>query len=197
MRVINMTNAEMSAATKARFAAALKEKMEKKALSKISISELTQAANVNRKTFYYYFEDINALLKWMFEEEAFEIVRRFENGTNYAEAMNFIMDYVEQNDHIIKCAGDWLGTDGLKSFFYQDALSITKAVLANTEKERNIRIDSKYRDFLTLFLTDAITGMLLDWAGDMRPIDRDKTFFYLTHTYNSLINNAIYEAVRE
>ena len=37
--------------------------MEKKPLSKITVSEIIADCGVNRKTFYYHFEDIYALLK--------------------------------------------------------------------------------------------------------------------------------------
>lgn len=51
-----MTNEELSLKTKQSLAAALKHAMEKKKLSKITVSELITACNVNRKTFYYHFE---------------------------------------------------------------------------------------------------------------------------------------------
>lgn len=57
--------------------------------------------NINRKTFYYHFEDIYDLLKWMFEEEAINVIKHFDLLIDYEEAITFVMDYVEQNDHII------------------------------------------------------------------------------------------------
>ncbi|MGN0553906.1 MAG: TetR family transcriptional regulator, partial [Oscillospiraceae bacterium] len=73
-----MTNEEMSLKTKNALAVALKKAMETKKLSKITVSELIAECNVNRKTFYYHFQDIYALLKWMLEEEAIEVVKQFD-----------------------------------------------------------------------------------------------------------------------
>lgn len=70
-----MTNEELSLKTQQCLAAALKNAMENKKLSKITISELCAACNVNRKTFYYHFQDIYALLKWMLEQEAIDVVK--------------------------------------------------------------------------------------------------------------------------
>ena len=56
--------------TKKMLAASLKKHMGKKPLSKITISEIIADCGVNRKTFYYHFEDIYTLLKWMLEQEA-------------------------------------------------------------------------------------------------------------------------------
>jgi Transcriptional regulator len=38
--------------------------------SKISVRELTTAAQVNRQTFYYHFKDIQALLHWIYCQDA-------------------------------------------------------------------------------------------------------------------------------
>ena len=47
-----MTNEELSFRTKQALAAALKTALERKKLSKITVSELAEACQVNRKTFY-------------------------------------------------------------------------------------------------------------------------------------------------
>ena len=104
-----MTNEEMSFKTKKSLADALKKAMAHKPLSKITVSELITECNINRKTFYYHFEDIYALLKWMFEAEAIEVVKQFDMVENTEEAFRFVMDYVEQNQHIINCAYDSMG----------------------------------------------------------------------------------------
>ena len=101
-----MTNEELSLKTKNSLAAALKKAMESKKLSKITVSELIAECNINRKTFYYHFSDIYALLKWMLEEEAIEVVKQFDMIINTEEAFRFIMSYVEENKHIINCAYD-------------------------------------------------------------------------------------------
>lgn len=70
-----MTNEEISLKTKKSLAAALKKAMETKKLSKITVSELIEECNMNRKTFYYHFKDIYDLLKWVLEEEAIDVVK--------------------------------------------------------------------------------------------------------------------------
>lgn len=85
--------------------------MRKKTFSKITISEIISDCGVNRKTFYYHFEDIYALLKWMLEAEAIEVVKHFNLIVDYEEAILFIMVYIEENDYIISCAYDSIGRD--------------------------------------------------------------------------------------
>lgn len=47
-------------------------------LSKVTVSELIRECNINRNTFYYHFSDIYDLLKWMFEQESIEVVKRID-----------------------------------------------------------------------------------------------------------------------
>ena len=89
-----MKHEEITMQTKKEFAASLKKLMEKKPLSKITVSEIAQDCDVNRKTFYYHFEDIYDLLQWMLEQEAVEVVKQFDLMVDYEEAITFVLDYV-------------------------------------------------------------------------------------------------------
>lgn len=84
--------------TKKALAVSLKKLMQKKSFSKITVSEIISDCGVNRKTFYYHFDDIYALLKWMFENEAIEVVNKLNLCVNYEEAILFTMDYIEKTN---------------------------------------------------------------------------------------------------
>ena len=102
--------------TKKALAAALKELMTKKPLSKITVSDIISVCGVNRKTFYYHFQDIYDLLKWILEQEAFLVIAQFDLMVDLEQAITFGLDYVENNKHILACAYDSIGRDHLKLF---------------------------------------------------------------------------------
>ena len=62
--------------TKWALAAALKKLMAQKPLEKITISELTDLCHIKRQNFYYHFEDIYDLMRWMFQNEAVSLLER-------------------------------------------------------------------------------------------------------------------------
>ena len=64
-------------------AAALKRIMAQKPVEHVTVSEVAAACGVNRKTFYYHFHDVYELLKWMLEQEAIDVVRRFDLMSEY------------------------------------------------------------------------------------------------------------------
>ena len=73
---MSQKNLSVSEQTKRELAAALKEAMAQKPLDTITISELTNACGMRRQSFYYHFEDIYDLLRWMFENEAISLLRQ-------------------------------------------------------------------------------------------------------------------------
>lgn len=166
--------------TKKLFAKALKKAMRSKPFSKITVSELVRDCGLNRKTFYYHFEDIYALLKWMFEEESIEIVKRFDLLVDYEQAIRFAMDYVERNDYIINCIYDSIGRDEMQRFLYADFIGVVSSVLDAAETEAGTRIDPSFKAYIARFYTEALAGMLIAWAKEKnRSEHREKTLQYL------------------
>lgn len=103
--------------TKKALATALKNKMKEKPFSKITVSELIETCEVNRKTFYYHFQDIYDLLRWLFEEETLTILKQFDLLVDYEDTAGFILDYIQENKTVLQCAYQSLGRDVLKQFF--------------------------------------------------------------------------------
>ena len=174
-----MTHAEQANRTKAQLAAALKQKLQTKVISKITVSELIKACNINRNTFYYHFESVYDLLKWMLEQEAIQVVKHFDLLVDYEEAISFVMDYVEENEHILKCTCDAVGRDELNRFFAADFRDVMRSLLDRVEQELGVHAEPAFKEFLCAFYTEALAGMLLDWLRNRELRDRANTARYL------------------
>lgn len=148
--------------TKRTLAASLKKFMQIKPLSKITVSEIIADCKVNRKTFYYHFEDIYALLKWMLEQEAVEVVKHFDLSVDYKNAIYFVVDYVRNNKHLLCCAYDGIGRADMKRFFYADFIGIVRSAIDNTERQLCLNADESLKTFLAQFYTEAIAGLLIN-----------------------------------
>ena len=175
--------------TKKALAESLKRIMKTKPFSKVTVSEIIQDCGVNRKTFYYHFEDIYALLKWVFDEEAMETVKNFNMLTDHMDAIYFIMDYVEKNDYIVNCVNDSAGRDELKRFFCTDLMSIITSVINESEEKQNSWLDPEFKEYVAGFYTEAISCMLINWAKNKDKLDKDKVVEYLTTIIGFVIGN--------
>ncbi|MGM9554243.1 MAG: TetR/AcrR family transcriptional regulator C-terminal domain-containing protein [Faecousia sp.] len=182
--------------TKRRLAEALKKAMGTKPLSKITVSEIIQDCDVNRKTFYYHFEDIYALLKWMLEQEAIEVVKSFDLLVNPEEAIAFVIDYVDANKHIINCAYDTMGRDEMKRFFLTDMYGVVRSIVDSVAQELQVQVEEDFKDFLTTFYTEALAGMLINYfQGDERR-SRQEWIDYILLTLKKSIPNVLREKSR-
>ena len=182
-----MTHEETSFQTKIMLCNSLKSIMKQKPFSKITVSELIKDCNLNRKTFYYHFEDIYGLLKWMLEQEAFEVVRQFDLLVDYKDAFDFVINYVEKNAYFLNCIYDSVGRDELKRFFYQDFIGIIEKIVRDAEAKLDVTMTDSFRFFVCNFYTEALAGMLIDLFQKRHAYDRDESFGY----FSIILNNSL------
>lgn len=181
--------------TKKALAASLKKLMEQKTLDKISVREIIEDCGVNRKTFYYHFEDIYDLLKWLFEEEAIEIVKQYDLIINANDAILFVLDYVEKNKLICNCAFDTLGRDELKRFFQKDFLSIIDNLIDTLSE--GLTVPEDYKKFLTNFYTEALASQLIDWIRHKDNYSKETIIQYITLTLKGSLMQSLKIAEKE
>jgi len=168
-----MKHEESSLHTKQSIVTSLKKLMNKKTLSKITVSEIIKDCNINRKTFYYHFEDIYGLLKWMLEQEAIEVIKNFDLLVEPEEALCFVVDYVTENHHILSCAYDSLGREEMKRFFYTDFYGVISSVIENVACEIGLCIDDDFKQIMTEFYTEALAGMLINYFKSPQKYDKE------------------------
>ena len=80
-----------STVTKNALANALKRQMEEEPFSKITVSEICDRCNMNRKSFYYHFKDKFDLVEWLFNSE----VQNATGNKTYTDKWEYIEDICE------------------------------------------------------------------------------------------------------
>lgn len=145
--------------TRRNLSAALKEKMAKKALDQITIQELTDQCGMQRRAFYYHFEDIYDLVKWMFQEEAISLLKRQEGALLWQEGLLQLFHYLEENRAVCLCALRSRGCDALTRFFGASLESIFRKELEETAARLNLDLDP---EGIPLFVS-ALGGIMEVW----------------------------------
>lgn len=166
--------------TKIALGNSLKKHMESVPLNKITVQQIVDDCGMNRNTFYYHFSNVYDLLHWTLEEEAVEVIRNFDMLADCESAIEFVMDYVEQNKHILNCALDSVGREHLKQFFYDDFINLVSGMVSEVEEELNVTLDDSFRDFLCAFYTEAFAGVLCEWIRHYERYDRNETIQYVS-----------------
>lgn len=182
-----MTHEETSLRTKTLLCNSLKELMKQKSFSKITVSELVKNCNLNRKTFYYHFYDVYDLLKWMLEQETFEVVKQFKWEDDYKSVFDFVVDYIENNTYLLNCIYDSVGRDELKRFLYKDFIELMEKIIRDCELKHNVTVSDSFRNFVCNFYTEAVAGMIINLFQNPSAYDRNELFEHFSVVlYNSL-----------
>lgn len=148
--------------TKKMLSASLKHCMEKKSLSKITVTDIVTDCGLNRKTFYYHFQDVPDLLKWTLEQEAVDVVKQFDLLNELEEALRFAVRCIRENSHMINCAYDSIGRDELKRFLNHDFQSIVMSIVEQIERKENVHTDPDAKKIICNFYTEGMAGELVD-----------------------------------
>lgn len=183
--------------TKKMFAASLKKLLGSKSLSKVTVSEIVTDCKVNRKTFYYHFENIYVLLSWMLKQEAIEVIKHMDLVTNYDEAIYFVMDYIDENEVILKNIYHSMGKDELSQFFHHDLIEVSASIIEKAAQKNGINAPQDFKDLLSRFYTGAIASLILEWIDNGSISDREKSMKYTSLIFNNSITNILKAAELE
>lgn len=147
--------------TRRRLVDALKKKMLQKPLYKITVKEIVEDTGLNRQTFYYHFQDIYALVEWMFEQEAIDILHESVSFHSWEEACLRLLRYIEENKQVCLCTLHSLGRSHLEGFFYKDLKGLFLNLVDEVPTEAPVALRNK--EFLAHFYTIAFAGILVSW----------------------------------
>ena len=179
--------------TKRALAESLRKLMRQKPFSKITVTEIVADCGVNRKTFYYHFEDIYALLRWIFEQESAELRRKFDAIERPEEFIGVILDYVIDNRALLRSSCDAFGTVKLENFFLTGFYNLTDVIVRQAEEKSGLRLEDSLRAYLCDFLSEATCGMLLSHINGSFPLDRQKTIDFSTLIMRTAIRGLLEE----
>ncbi len=158
MKAQNLNNSSVKTRKliRATFAEMLSEKRE---ISKISVTELTRRADINRGTFYSHYDDIYSVAE-DYENDLIE--KFFDNSrllasSDFEKFINSFFSYIKENDENYKmlCRSDEM------------LFAVKRLALLSSNKCLELCLNDrrlKNRDFLELDITIFIEGLLMEYV---------------------------------
>ena len=153
-----------SGITKKVLASALKELMIQQPFAKISIGNICEQCDMNRKSFYYHFKDKYELVNWIFDTEFLSVVNftsvTYPDGMSGRDYMRELLMYLHENRGFYRAA---LQIDGQNSF--HDHFRETLGAIFAVDLERPLTGDEE-EDFYIHFITDGFISAIERWLLD-------------------------------
>ncbi|MFT4107473.1 MAG: TetR/AcrR family transcriptional regulator [Lacrimispora sp.] len=150
---------------------AIKEAMlallEEKSINKITVAEISRAAQLGRGTFYLHYRDVYDLYEKMEDEIFFELEEIYDgtipndNESNLLKLTERIVSYIKANQQIItlfvRPQGSGAALRKLKKIFYEKTIHETRMLLENPS-------DMK-KDYIVevVYIVSGVTGVLEEW----------------------------------
>ncbi len=157
--------------------------LETKSINQISVTELTNLADVNRATFYFYYTDLLDMLQQVQSEcyqsfkdiisESYANIATIEGFTEYAERL---FDLCKEHETLVR----FVFKNDVNNQVYKqiqmlmlDTIPNTKSLFPGTNPVR----------FSTNFVLNGIVGVLIDWMDEGMMIPPRELAEFCAHIY--------------
>jgi len=140
--------------------------MKQKAISRITITELCQEADLNRATFYAHYTDQFDLLKQI-EQELVDDINKYlanysfrEKDTTSFQQMEQILEYIKKNQDVCSVL---LSENGDKNF-QKEVLAIVKQQCINEWTDKKVNKD--VAEYIYDYATSGSLGIIMKWLQE-------------------------------
>lgn len=148
--------------TKRALAVALKELMAEKSFDKISIGDICDRCEMNRKSFYYHFRDKYDLVNWIYDIEFISIVSKKEYRSAW-ELLQDLCTYFYENRTFYRKALQMEGQNSFREHFRDYLHPTLYTYLEGDIQERDTL------EFYVTFFTDAYICTIERWLLEKEP----------------------------
>lgn len=146
--------------TKYLLANSLRALMKSKPFDKIKINDIVENCGMNRQTFYYHFQDMYALLEWLYYTDCILEIEKQYSDSGITDAASCLINYVDEHRDELANILSSKASDFFLDYV-QKMLNDFVGVLIE-DKRNGVRMTVDFRDFLSKFFTNAIIGMLTE-----------------------------------
>ena len=139
--------------------------LSKKKVNKITVKELTELADINRSTFYLYYDDIFDMVDKIESEIIENFSKAFEEFStkdatyeNTVSFFTYLFEFVKNNSAMCKIL---LGPDGEYSFIEK-----FKSAIIDSQPNFKTAHNNKRHEFFMPFIVSGTIGTIQKWLED-------------------------------
>lgn len=186
-----------SYATKQALANALKQLLQKKQITKITINDITEACGISRMTFYYHFKDIYDLADWTLQEALHAAIAENRTHDNWQQGFLNLLEALKAHQSLILNAYRAIDRELVERYMRREMEALLLPVVE--EQAAGIKISEKGKHRVAIFYTYAFMGVVMEWiqrnmAASPQEVAATTAAMIYGDFHNSLENMSRYEA---
>ena len=183
--------------TKQALANALKQLLQKKQITKITINDIAEACGISRMTFYYHFKDIYDLADWTLQEALQTAIADNRTHDNWQQGFLNLLDVLKAHQPLILNVYRAIDREQVERYMRREVEALLLPVVE--EQAAGLQISEKGKHMVAIFYTYAFMGIVLEWIQrnmQASPQEVADTTAAMIHSgfRNSLENMSKYES---
>ena len=137
--------------------------LNKKKLHNITVTELAKACNIERKTFYYHYDNLTELVKEIFDEELDRVIEEFNEILSWEESFILVAKFILDNKKVVKHIYESDYRIDLEKYIF----SISGEIMRNYVKRLGQITKAKDIDMklIAYFYQCALSSALIKWVA--------------------------------
>ena len=183
--------------TKQALANALKQLLQKKQITKITINDIAEACGISRMTFYYHFKDIYDLADWTLQETLHTAIADNRTLDNWQQGFLNLLDVLKAHQPLILNVYRAIDREQVERYMRREVEALLLPVVE--EQAAGLQLSEKGKHMVAIFYTYAFMGIVLEWIQrnmQASPQEVADTTAAMIHSgfRNSLENMSKYES---
>lgn len=137
--------------------------LNKKKLHNITVTELAKACNIERKTFYYHYDNLTELVREIFDEELDIVIEEFNETLSWEESFILAAKFILDNKKMVKHIYESDYRIDLEKYIF----SISGEIMRNYVKRLGQITKAKDIDMklIAYFYQCALSSALIKWVA--------------------------------
>ena len=165
------------------------EILQDKSLDKITVKDIVEQAEINRNTFYYYYEDIYDLLDYIFEDELRKVLSEAREGCTfyeeYVRAAAILLNNKQAIRHVYQSKSRHIVIDYLAKV---TEVFVKRFVVKAAE---GYELDEEGVNYITRFYSAAIVGYTMHWIDEGMPEYRERLLKTMSCSFEATVDDMI------
>ena len=179
----------MSQITKRALEQSLKNLLQQKPLSKITISDITEDCGISRMTFYYHFKDIYDLVEWACAEDAARALQNKKTYDTWQQGFVQIFHAVRENKVFVMNVYRCVNREQVEKYLVPLTDQLIMGVI--TERAAGMTVREADQQFIAQVYSYAFVGIMLDWIRDDMRADPEELVNQLAMVIHGGITQAL------
>lgn len=141
--------------------------LNKKPIHNVTVTELARKCDIERKTFYYHYENLTELVKEIFQEELSMVVEEFNETLSWEDSFILAAKFILDNKRAIKHLYQSDYREDVEKYVFSIAGEIMYEYVERASEDTDAKdVDKK---LIAYFYQCALSSALIQWvATDMK-----------------------------